>query len=134
MGQAFMTTVIRTTEPQHTWIAMVAVCVAVCLMLGALPAAAQLPSQPTERTLSGTVSDPSHEPIRGAIVELRNEGSQALVTYITETNGTYNFKRLDGNADYVVWVVFRGRHSPTHTISKFDSHMEKVINFTVQTY
>jgi hypothetical protein len=134
MGQAFMTTVIRTAEPHHSWIAIVAVCVSVCLMLGALPAAAQVASQPTVRTLSGIVMDPSHEPIRGAIVELRNESSHELVTYITETNGSYDFKRLDGNADYVVWVVFRGRHSPTHTISKFDSHMAKVINFTVRTY
>jgi len=103
-------------------------------MLGALPVAAQMPSQATQRSLSGTITDTNHEPIRGAVVELRDETSRALMTYITEANGAYNFKRLDGNTDYVVWVVFRGRHSPTHTISKFDSHMDKVINFTIRTY
>jgi predicted esterase YcpF (UPF0227 family) len=30
--------------------------------------------------------------------------------------------------------VFRGKHSPTHTISKFDSHMEKIIDFKVSTF
>lgn len=129
-----MPTLTRTIEPRHTWIAMIAVYVGACLMLGALPVAAQMPTQATVRTLTGTVSDPSHEPIRGAVVELRNESSRELISYITETNGSYDFKRLDGNADYVVWVVFRGRHSSTHTISKFDSHMAKVINFTVRTY
>ena len=134
MGQAFMPTILRTTEPQHSWIAIAAVCLGACLMLGAIPMAAQISSQATVRSLSGTVSDTNREPIRGAIVELRNESSHELVTYITEENGNYNFKRLDGNADYVVWVVFRGRHSSTHTISKFDSHMAKVIDFTVRTY
>jgi len=134
IGQAFMPTIARTSEPQHPWIAILAVFVAVCLMLGSIPLAAQMPTQATMRSLSGTVTDEGHEPIRGAVVELRNESSQALVTFITEPNGSYNFKRLDGNADYVVWVVFRGKHSATHTISKFDSHMEKVIDFTVKTY
>jgi hypothetical protein len=122
------------THPGTPWIAIVAVCVAVGIMLGALRVAAQMPTQATFRTLSGTVTDTSHEPIRGAVVELRNEGSHELVTYITEANGSYSFKRLDGNADYVVWVVYRGLHSPTHTISKFDSHMDKVIHFTVRTF
>ena len=134
MGHVFMVAFIRSTEPHHPWIAIVAVCIGVCLMLGALPVAAQMPTQTTLRTLSGTVTDTNHEPIRGAVVELRDESSRALMTYITDTSGTYNFKRLDGNTDYVVWVVFRGRHSPSHPISKFDSHMAKVINFTIRTY
>jgi len=134
LGPALMAALMRTTEPHHPWIAIAAVCVGVCLMLGALPVAAQMPTQASQRTLSGVVSDTNHEPIRGAVVELRDESSQALMTYITETNGTYNFKRLDGNTDYMVWVVFRGRHSPSHAISKFDSHMAKVINFTIRTY
>jgi hypothetical protein len=134
LGQAFMPTLIRSTETQHPWIAIASVCVGACLMLGALPVAAQMPTQATMRSLTGTVTDTSHEPIGGAIVELRNESSHSLVTFITEANGNYNFKRLDGNTDYVVWVVFRGKHSPTHTISKFDSHMEKVIDFKVSTF
>ncbi len=133
-GSAFMSAFLRTSEPHHPWIAIAAVCVGVCLMLGALPVAAQMSAQPSVRTLSGTVSDTGHEPIRGAVVELRNEGSHELMTYITDGTGTYSFKRLDGNTDYVVWVVFRGRHSPSHAISKFDSHMAKVINFTIRTY
>ena len=82
MGLAFMPTLTRTTEPQHPWIAIAAVCVGVCLMLGALPVAAQMPTQATVRTLSGTVVDTSHEPIRGAVVELRNESSHSVVTFI----------------------------------------------------
>ena len=134
LGIAFMPNAMRSTEPQHPWIAILAVCVAVCLMLVAIPVAAQMPTQATLRTLSGTVTDDDHEPIRGAVVELRNESSHALITFITEANGAYSFKRLDGNADYEVWVLFRGNRSPSRSISKFDSHMVKVIDFVVRTY
>jgi hypothetical protein len=117
----------------HRWPAG-AVCVLACTFLHTMPARAQMPSSPTERTLSGRVTGDGNEPIRGAVVELRNERSNQIVTYLTDATGAYTFKRLDGNADYDVWVIFRGRHSPTRTISKFDDHMAKVIDFTVRTY
>lgn len=103
-------------------------------MLSTPAARAQTPSQPSVRTLSGTVTSTSHEPIRGAIVELRNVTSNVMVSYLTDANGRYSFKRLNGNVDYDVHVVYRGRHSASRSISKFDSHMSKVINFTVRTY
>jgi Carboxypeptidase regulatory-like domain len=124
-----------TNPPQHHWIATAAVFIALCLMLGvAIPAATQGMAEPSVRTLSGLVTDSSHEPIRGAIVELRDEKSNEVVTYITGADGHYDFKRLDGNVDYDVRVIFRGRRSPIHNISKFDSHMAKVINFTMRTF
>lgn len=104
------------------------------LLLGAIPAATQDMSEPSVRTLSGQVTDTSHEPIRGAVVELRDEKSSEVVTYLTDADGHYEFKRLDGHVDYDVRVLFRGRHSATHSISKFDSHMAKVINFTMNTF
>ncbi len=123
-----------TNHAQHPWIATAAICIAACLLLGAIPAATQTPGDPTVRTLSGQVTDTSHEPIRGAIVELRDEKSNEVVTYLTDAEGHYEFRRLDGNIDYEVWVVFRGRRTPTHSISKFDSHMAKIINFTMRTF
>jgi hypothetical protein len=96
------------------------------------PAHAQMP-QKSVRSLSGTVTD-GHEPIRKAVVQMRNQDNNELTTYITDNDGHYNFKRLNGDADYQVWVEFRGHRSPTRTISKFDSHMQKVINFTVRTF
>ena len=90
--------------------------------------------QHTLRTLTGTVTDQSHEPIRGAVVELQNPANNSVVTYLTDAQGHYIFKRLDSETDYVVWVVFRNRHSPNHSISKFDSHMDKVIDFEIKSY
>ncbi|NNM65354.1 MAG: carboxypeptidase regulatory-like domain-containing protein [Burkholderiales bacterium] len=122
------------TRTQHRWLAAAVVCVVAVALAGALPARAKQMSNPSLRSLSGRVSDTSHEPIRGAIVELRNSNTLEVVTYLTDDNGRYNFKRLDGNVDYEVWVIFRGKPSATRSISKFDSHMVKVINFTVRAY
>lgn len=116
-------------------------CIAAGVLLGAAalwlqagPAWSQQMSQPSVRSLSGTIRDAGHEPIHSAVVELRNTTSDEVVTYITDASGHYNFKRLNGNVDYEVWVQFRGIRSPTRSISKFDSHMTKVIDFTVRTY
>ena len=128
----------QTKRRLHRLLPTLAVCAAGIMLVGVMlstPAArAQILSQPSVRTLSGTVTDTGHEPIRGAIVELRNVTSKVLVSYLTDANGQYTFKRLDGNTDYDVHVVYRGHHSPLRSISKFDSHMSKVINFTVRTY
>lgn len=102
-------------------------------LLVATPAWSQQPN-PTQRSLSGTITASGHEPVRGAVVEVRNVATNVVVTYITDTTGKYNFKRLDGNVDYEVWVLFRGNRSTTRSVSKFDSHMVKVIDFTVRTY
>ncbi len=88
----------------------------------------------TLRTLSGTVTDTSHEPLRGAVVELQNPAANTVVTYLTDTNGHYLFKRLNSDTDYRLWVVFRGHHTPVRSISKFDSHTAKVINFKISSY
>lgn len=93
-----------------------------------------LKGQDRSRNLSGTITDASHEPIRNAVVELRNSNTEQVITYITDTSGRYSFKRLDSHTDFQVWVLFRGHRSATRTISMFDNHMDKIINFTVRTY
>lgn len=127
------------TRSHHGWRAAIACVAASVLLLVSVAgvfapmAGAQMP-QPSVRTLTGMVTGDSHEPIRGAVVELRNSKTDEVVTYITDATGQYNFKRLDGRTDYEVWVMFRGRRSDTRSISMFDSHMDKVINFTIRTY
>ncbi|MGA7159106.1 MAG: carboxypeptidase-like regulatory domain-containing protein [Acidobacteriaceae bacterium] len=124
----------RTTRWMHRWLPVLAVCAITGVALVMPSARAQLSGQPSIRTLSGTVTDDGHEPIRGAIVELHDQKSDQMVSYLTDANGHYNFKRLDGNADYDVHVVYRGHHSPSRAISKFDSHMNKVINFKLRSF
>jgi hypothetical protein len=105
---------------------------AAAVVLCVPPSMAQQPEQ-TKRTLTGTVTD-GHEPLHGAVVELQNPANNSVETYLTDAAGHYTFKRLDGGTDYRVWVVFRGHHTPTRSISKFDSHLQKTIDFTIKPY
>jgi len=106
------------------------------LALLAAPLSAQqtMGQQHPFRELTGTVTDPGHEPVRGAVVQLESESNHDIVTYVTAADGHYYFKRLSGDQDYRVWVVFRNRHSKTHELSKFDDHADKVINFTIEAF
>lgn len=103
-------------------------------LLCALPSMAQMGASRSLRSLRGIITDSSHEPIRNAVVQLRNGDTNEVTTYITDNSGQYSFKRLDSHTDFQVWVMFRGHRSVTRNISMFDSHMDKVINFTVRTY
>lgn len=90
-----------------------------------------LMAQTAARSLSGTVTDRQHEPLRGAIVQLHNGATDSVVSYLTDRSGQYSFKRIDGNADYTVWATYKGTRSKTESISKFDSGATRVINLTI---
>lgn len=107
---------------------------ALLALLCALPGAAQIDADKSVRNVRGTISDPRHEPVRNAVVQLRNGNTNQVVTYITGNSGQYIFKRLDSHTDFQVWVLFRGHRSATRNISMFDSRLDDVINFTVRAY
>jgi hypothetical protein len=100
----------------------------------AAPLSAQLTGHEHDRNLSGLVTDPGHEPLRGAIVEIQAGEGTPVESYITGEDGRYHFKRLNSEMDYTVWVIFRKRHSKSKSISKFDSKEDKVINFTIESF
>jgi hypothetical protein len=107
------------------------IAVAVALTLGCSTALAF--AQPAQRSLSGTVTDPHHEPLKGAVVQLHNDVTDTVVSYITGRSGHYQFLHLS-NDDYHVWAKFRDHKSKAREFSTFDSHPSKVINLTVETY
>jgi hypothetical protein len=88
----------------------------------------------TTRTISGTITDNSHEPLRGAVVELENPASHEILSFLTQDDGRYVFKRIDSHTDFQLWATFRGHKSPTRSISMFDSHLNKVINIVCKTF
>jgi hypothetical protein len=86
------------------------------------------------RNVSGIVSDPDHEPIRGAVVELENNSTHDVISFITTADGHYVFHRLDSHTDFRIWATFRGKKSAIHSISMFDDHLDKTIDITVRPY
>jgi hypothetical protein len=87
-----------------------------------------------DRTLSGIVTDPHHEPLRGAIVELQEGDSANIVSYVTGEDGRYHFLRLKGNQDYSVWAKFRNRESKHRSVSKFADKAEQSVDFELETF
>ena len=90
-----------------------------------------LSAQDTLRNLTGTVFDHQHEPLRGAVVQVENETTHNVVSYITDRTGHYSFKRLQGNSDYNVWATYRDQRSKTKTLSGFNSHQEVTIDLEI---
>jgi hypothetical protein len=103
------------------------------LCLLAIGAQAQR-GQTDARTVSGIVSDPDHEPIRGAVVELENSSTHEVVSFITNADGHFVFHRLDSHADFRIWATFRNQKSAIHNISMFDDHIDKVIGISLRPY
>jgi hypothetical protein len=97
------------------------------LLLWSPPAIGQMGT----RSLSGTITDRRHEPLNGAVVQAENSVTMGVVSYITNRNGRYSFKRLDGDTDYRLWVNFRGTRSKVRKLSQFDSNQPKIVNFVV---
>ena len=91
-----------------------------------------LAAQQAYRNLSGTVRDRHREALRGAVVQIENQSTHAVNSYITDRNGTYSFKRLDANTDYSVWFTYRGQQSKTRTLSSFDTNQNAVLDLSVK--
>jgi hypothetical protein len=107
---------------------------AISMVMGLLPYTAPSFAQPTLRNLTGTVQDRHHEPLNGAIVEIENENTKSVISYITDRSGRYSFKRIQGEVDYRVWFTYRGRRSGVRELSQFDDHQNATINLTVKSY
>lgn len=105
---------------------------AAAALLCVLPLRAQ--QAPTHRDISGTVTDTSHEPLRGAVVELHNPATNSVISRLTDAAGHYDFKHLDGNTDFTVTAAYRGHAGRPHSISKFDSHLDTHVDFAIKPY
>jgi hypothetical protein len=78
------------------------------------------------------VTDPHHEPIAGAIVQVHNEATDAVTSYITKRSGRYSFQRLSSQDDYTVFATYRGARSKTRFLSKFDSTTRRYIPLVIK--
>jgi hypothetical protein len=84
------------------------------------------------RTLTGSVTDRQKEPLRGAIVQVQDESTNAVVSYITDAKGFFSFKRLSEQADYKVSATYRGKHSKSRELSHFDSSAHPEFHLVIE--
>jgi hypothetical protein len=84
------------------------------------------------RTIQGTVLGPKGDALSGAIVYLKNTRSKDILTYITQSNGKYLFGYTPAGVDMQVWAVYKGKKSPTRTISSFVTRSKVVIDLHIK--
>jgi hypothetical protein len=88
--------------------------------------------EPTERSVSGVVTDAGGAPIPGAIVQLKNTKTLQVRSFIAKDMGDYFFHGLATDVDYELKAEANGRGSSTKTLSSFDTHPEARINLQIK--
>jgi len=104
------------------------------LLAGAalLLSSSELLAQRHYRDLQGTVRDRHQEPLKGAVVQVENQNTHSVLSYVTDQSGRYSFMRLQSDTDYSVCATYRGRRSKTKTLSLFDVRLAKKIDLVVK--
>lgn len=82
----------------------------------------------TERTVTGTVTDANGKMIDGAVVQLKDERTLQVRSFITQKDGGYHFSGLKVDNDYQLEARFSGMTSGWKTLSIFDTRKQPVIN------
>lgn len=93
---------------------------------------AQKGKNPTEKSVSGVVTDASGSPVAGAVVQLKNTKTLQVRSFIAKENGEYYFHGLSTDVDYELKADSNGKSSGSRTLSSFDSHAEATVNLQVK--
>lgn len=95
---------------------------------GAGPEPKQEKRNPAERSVHGTVTDASGNPVAGALVELKNKRTQEIRSLITHDKGTYLFDGLTKADDYQLTANWKDHASKPHTLSTYDTRDNPMVN------
>ena len=88
-------------------------------------------SEPTVRSVEGTVRSTDDAPVEGAVVQLKDTKSLQVRSFITRSDGNYHFQGLNPNVDYELKAEYQGTSSDTKTLSVFDSRTKAVIHLRI---
>ena len=82
------------------------------------------------RAVSGAVLDKNENPLRDAVIFLKNDRTLTIRTYIADQDGHYRFAGLDPNVDYEIHAEHDDMTSANRVISAYDTR--KDINVTLK--
>ncbi len=83
------------------------------------------------RTLTGIVTDQNARPIASAAVQIENEKTLQVRSYITEAHGEFHFAELSPDVDYDLEALFDGIRSPKKTLSQFDERLHPTMTLVI---
>ena len=81
-----------------------------------------LPSSASSRTIEGTVLSEEGAPVPGAIVQIKDQKTLQVRSYIAQKDGKYQFWGLSNDVNYEVRAMAGGLASKIKTVSVFNSH------------
>ena len=84
------------------------------------------------RTIEGTVLNPDDQPVTGAVVQLKNQRTLQVRSYITKEGGKFGFYGLDPNTDFAVRAEADGLTSPWRNVSVFDSRKKILLTIRLE--
>jgi hypothetical protein len=93
---------------------------------------AQKAKNPTEKSVSGMVTDAAGNPVPGAVVQLKNTKTLQVRSFIAKDMGEYYCHGLSTDVDYELKADSNGKSSGSRTLSSFDSHAEATMNLQLK--
>ncbi len=113
--------------PRFLSVVLMALCLPAALMSS--PASAQ--HEAKFREVTGSVRDSHGSPVKGANVQIENDDTHTVQSYLTDADGAFHFIRLSKDTDYDVSASFNGAASKKVSISKFDDKAEKFVKLVI---
>jgi hypothetical protein len=83
------------------------------------------------RSVTGVVTDKRGNSLPGAVVEIEDTATLAVISYITAKDGRYHFARLSIEVDYLLKAKYRNYWSKPKTLSKFSSKEHSTIDLVI---
>jgi hypothetical protein len=83
------------------------------------------------RSVSGTVTDANGHPVAGAVVQLKDNKSLLIRSFITQEDGKYHFAGLSTNVDYELKAQHDGASSGVKRLSLFSGNRVPVVNLKI---
>lgn len=83
------------------------------------------------RTVHGIVKDERDNPVKGALVNLKNLKTNQTLTDITQADGKYSFDELSREQDYELSATLDGKTTPIKKLSHYDpqSSIMRILSF-----
>jgi hypothetical protein len=83
------------------------------------------------RSVSGIVTDKRGNLLPGAVVEIDNQVSKDIQSYIVQKDGRYHFSDLNPDIEFVLRASYRGHFSKNWTLSKFNGAKNAKADFVI---
>jgi hypothetical protein len=106
--------------------------IALAVASAAVPQKGKQKEDPNIRSVQGVVESEAGALVEGAVVQLKNNKSLQVRSFITQRDGSYYFHGLSTDADYELKAEYRDSASAVRTLSVYDSRKKATINLKLE--